>query len=307
MDLKNFESTSTYAIQACYLEYWHSIPEKYRLLEKAQRNDHGTYSVEDYEDSHVTKKQRVTPLTYKETEETEYEDADYYDHYCNMLNSGQWFDLLPFYDPQLDFDNRLHYKLAGIDYPDRQKPWFIITWNFGNGILKSSLTRRRFQTCADYTPSGEKVKFDFMNTEMDLTFAIYSNSMQGLFELQENILISKREKCTVTTATHSILGNFPVSLDTIDSSLSKLPRDKGTLCVLTLNLKIDYPIIGNVQSAEGGIIKEFHLELDSKIYTGDEKSMKMKDETEIVPNTHEVLSRDVVTEDTPDTRIERDF
>ena len=34
MDLKNLECTSTYAIEAVYREYWHLIPEKYRILEK---------------------------------------------------------------------------------------------------------------------------------------------------------------------------------------------------------------------------------------------------------------------------------
>ena len=34
MDLKNFETTSTYAIQAIYLEYWKMIPERFRLNEK---------------------------------------------------------------------------------------------------------------------------------------------------------------------------------------------------------------------------------------------------------------------------------
>jgi len=283
VDLKNFESTSTYAIQACYLEYWRSIPERYRLMEKAQ----------NFKEINPDepKKPKVKPLSYKDVEHKEYEEGeDRYTHYCNMLNSGKWFDLSPFYDPALDFENRLHYKIANIDYPDRQKPWFIITWNFGNGILKSSLTRRRFQTASDYTPSGEKVTFDFMNTDMDLTFAIYSNSLQGLFELQENILISKREKCTVETLSHSILGRFPVSLDTIDSSLSKLPRDKGTICVLTLNLKIDYPIIGNVRSDDGEIIKEFHLELDGV--------QDINDFSDVT--AHEVISRDIVTENTPD-------
>lgn len=297
MDLKNFESTSTYAIQACYLEYWNLIPSKYRLLEKSQRQDHGTYPIDEYDYVQKVEKPKVTPLSYKDVEETSYSGDDYYNHYCDMLNSGQYFDLMPFFDPQLDFENRLHYKLSGIDYPSRQQPWFIITWNFGNGILKSSLTRRRFETCSDYTPGGEKVKFNFINADMDLTFAIYSNSLQGLFELQENIIVGKREKCVVNTLTHSILGSFPVSLDTIDSTLSKLPRDKGTLCVLTLNLKIDYPIIGNVQYTDGGIIEEIHLELDSKnIIKGDSWNSL----NDITPNEHEVISRDIITENTPD-------
>lgn len=300
MNLQNFESTSTYAIQACYLEYWKMIPERYRLLERAQDFPE-TVPIEEA----PKRKQKVKPLTYKEVEQKQYEEdgEDHYEHYCNMLNSGKWFDLLPFYDPQLDFENRLHYKLANIDYPDRQKPWFIITWNFGNGILKSSLTRRRFQSASDYTPAGDPVTFDFLNTDMDLTFAIYSNSIQALFELQENILINRREKCTVQTLSHSVLGSFPVSLDTIDSSLSKLPRDKGTLCVLTLNLKIDYPIIGNVKIGEDlHVIKEIHLELDSRQFAiGDEEISLHNDIYN--PGEHEVLSRDVITEETPDYRV----
>ena len=289
MDLKNFETTTTYAIQAVYMEYWRAIPEKYRLLEKAQ--------VQPKEEPFRPKS---TPLSYKkvekEAEEFKEERSDMYERYCEMMNSGKWFDLAPFYDPQLDFENRLHYKIAEIEYPDRQKPWFIITWNMGNGLLKSSLTRRRFQTCSDKTPGGEDVTFDFINTDMDLTFAIYSNSIQALLELQENIIISKREKCTVTTATHSILGQFPVSLDTIDSSITKLPRDKGTLCVLNLSIKIDFPIIGNVRYVKEGIIKEIHTELDGVVSV--EATRHVTPETDVT--AHVVLARDIITEDTPD-------
>ena len=93
--------------------------------------------------------------------------------------------------------------------------------------------------------------------------AIYSNEMQALFELQENIIVGRREKYVVDTRPHSIIGSFPVSVDTIGSSLSKLSRDKGTLCQMMLNLKIDYPVIGNVQKiGEGGIIQEIHVEVD---------------------------------------------
>ena len=68
----------------------------------------------------------------------------------------------------LDFENRLHYKLVGVNYPDRKGPWFVITWNCGNGILKSDLTNRRFDTQQIITPGGDKVKFDFI-MEQQLT------------------------------------------------------------------------------------------------------------------------------------------
>ena len=292
MDLKDFETTTTYAIQAVYTEYWNIIPEKYRLMEKAQVQ---LSDPDEYAEQQQDKNKKETPLTYKKVEQQEYKDNDLYTNYCKMLNSGNWFDITPFYDPQLDFENRLHYKLAGVDFPNRQKPWFIITWNFGNGILKSSLTRRRFESAVDKTPGGEDVMFDFMNTEMDLTMAIYSNTLQGLIELQENIMINRREKFCVDTQIHSVLGSFPVSVDTIESTVAKLPRDKGTLRVLTLNLKVDYPIIGNVRDVKTGIIKEIHMEVDSTV-------VKLGDidvNTAVIPNTHEVLSRDIITESTP--------
>ena len=54
--------------------------------------------------------------------------------------------MTPWYDPELSFSDRFHYRLTNIDYPKRATPWYIITWNFGKGILKSSLTNRRFDT-----------------------------------------------------------------------------------------------------------------------------------------------------------------
>lgn len=305
MDLKNFETTTTYAIEAVYNEYWRLIPERFRLPEKPQKLNEPE-----------KKKKKESPLQIKDIDEKEqYEKRReeneeergefFYTHYCDLMNSGKRFDLQPFYDPQLDFENRLHYKITDIPFPIREKPWFVITWNMGNGALKSSLTRRRFESGRVVTPGGEEVKFDFINTDLDLTFAIYSNSLQALMELQENIIIGKREKCTVDTNSHFILGSFPVSLDIIDSSVNKLPRDKGTLCTLTLNVKIDYPIIGNIRDARTGIIKEIHLELDAQ----NNREPEITDEFTFSlgpqdPTEHEVLSRDIITEDTPDLRPE---
>lgn len=301
MDLKNLEGTSTYAIEAVYREYWNLIPEKYKLQEQAQRqhngnfDEYGNFDSNFYNNLPEHKKQKVTtvtPLSYADVEKKEdpievkeYSKVDLeYDKYVEDLRPDkQYFDVTPFYDPELNFENRLHMHLANIDFPTRKNPWFIITWNCGNGLLNSSLTRRRFDTTTIETPAGKKVKFNFINTDMDLTFAIYSNTMQGLFELQENIIVGKREKAVVNTAKHSILGSFPVSLDIINSNLSKLPKDKGTLCCMMLNIKIDFPVIGNVQEVSTGIIKEIHSEID-KIGSD--------------PQDVYVYSRDIITETT---------
>ena len=286
MDLQDFETTTTYAIQAVYMDYWKMIPEKYRLVEKAQ-------NVKPTDVKHQ-------PLHYKDVEAKKDEPPkeDFYEKYCETMNKGTWFNVMPFYDPQLDFENRLHYKLTGIDYPTRLTPWFIITWNFGNGILRSGISRRRFKAYGD-TPDGRKVSFDFMNSEMEITFAIYSNSMQGLMELQENIYIGKREKCTVDTIKHSILGVFPVTLSNIECTVNKLPRDKGTLCVLNLNVRINYPIIGNVRDTSGEIIKEIHMELDSPVYDYTAESFDSE------PVGKVMLETDIITENTPDLRVNR--
>lgn len=294
MDLRNFETTTTYAIEAVYSEYWRMIPERFRLTERAQ--------IQPKEHHH-----KQGPLKYSDVEEQgmpKKEPVDFYEEYCRVMNSGKRFDLMPFFDPQLDFENRLHYKLVDISFPEREKPWFIITWNFGQGILNSSLTRRRFQSAADETPAGDKVTFDFIDSDMNLNFAIYSNHLQALFELNENIIISQREKKCVETNTHSILGKFPVALNKIEAGITKLPREKGTLCCMNLNVSIDYPIIGNVRDANTGIIKEFHLELDDNTYTEFSEGFTLFEKD---VSQHEVLSRDIVSENTPDFHVGNQF
>ena len=60
--------------------------------------------------------------------------------------------------------------------------------------------------------------------------------------------------------------------------------------MLTLNLKVDFPIIGNVRKSDGGRIEEIHLELDS--------THQPLHEIPSDPTAHEVLSRDVINEET---------
>ena len=293
MDLKNLEGTSTYAIEAVYREYWNLIPEKYKLQERGQRNKPNNFDEDIYVNlpEHQKPKTRsVTPLQYSDVEKREKPleasdkiEQDYDEYVEHLRDRHKFFDVTPFYDPELNFENRLHMHLTNVDFPSRREPWFIITWNTNNGLLNSSLTRRRFSTTTIQAPNDKFYKFDFINTDMDLTMAIYSNTMQGLFELQENIIVGKREKAVVNTAKHSILGEFPVSLDIINSSLTKLPKDKGTLCVMNLNIKIDFPVIGNVQQVYNGIIKEIHTEID-KIGTG--------------PENVYVYSRDIIDQNT---------
>lgn len=178
-------------------------------------------------------------------------------------------ELEPFYDPTLTFENRLHYKLTQITFPQREKPWFIITWNTENGLINSSLNRRRYKSAIVETDQYGPLTFKFVNTELQLNLGICCNSMAALYELQENIVLKIREKIWIDTKPHSIIGSFPVSLDIMDAHQNKLDRGKGTLCYLILNLRIDYPIIENVQSAARGIIKEIHSSIRSNWKEGE--------------------------------------
>ena len=195
-----------------------------------------------------------------------------YDHFWNLIprkyklpeDDEMIKDLSPFYDPQLNFDNRLHYKLSKVEYPKRATPWFIITWNTENGLINSSLTRRRFQTMVVDSDKYGKVRCKFINTDLQINFGICCNSMQALFELQENIVLGQREKKVVHTKPHSLIGSFPVSLNIIDSNQNKLERDKSTLCYLFMQCKIDYPIIGMLESKPFGVIEEIHNDINSE-------------------------------------------
>lgn len=164
-------------------------------------------------------------------------------------------ELSPFYDPELTFENRLHYNLTKVSYPNRAKPWFVITWNTESGLLPSELTQRRFQSAVVDTEKYGKLRYKFINTNLKINLGICCNTMQGLYELQENIILNQRDKIVVDTKPHSILGSFPVCIDTIESTQSKLERDKGTLCYLFLECLVDYPIVGDVRTTKGIILE----------------------------------------------------
>ena len=195
--------------------------------------------------------------------------------------------LEPFYDPLLTFDNRLHYKLTQVEYDKRSKPWFVIIWNTENGLLNSSLNRRRYQSAVVDNKKLGPLKFKFINTDLRLTLGIFGNSMAGLYELQENMVLKIREKQYANTKEHSIIGSFPVSLNIIEGTQNKLERTKGTLCSLTLNVTVDYPIIENVQLASKGIIEEIHSRVISP-YT-DESIQKDIEEHQEHPEGYEEI------------------
>lgn len=174
-------------------------------------------------------------------------------------------DMNPFYDPELNFDNRLHYKLSGVEYPKRATPWFVISWNTPKGVMKSDLSNRRFDTAVFNTKNGT-FRGKFLTTNCQILFAITSNSMTALYELQENFLLKYREKMTCETIhPHSALGKFPVSLNVLDSDINKHSRDKGTLCYLTIDSRIEYPIIGMVNRVDGGIIEKINSDIKPHI------------------------------------------
>lgn len=170
----------------------------------------------------------------------------------------------PFYDPELTFENRTQYRLSKIEYPKRAKPWYIITWNSDAGLLKSTLTQRRFET-ATFEKDGKYYDADYINAELQVNFGVVSNSMSAIFEFQENYILKQREKQYIyTPKEHSILGSFPVSMDVLDSNQQKLSRDKGTIAYLFLQCKVDYPVIGNVREVEPGrVIREIHNRVGS--------------------------------------------
>ena len=88
MDLKDFESTTTYAIEAVYRSYWELIPEKYKLKEKLQRWEHGSYPTEYYENPEYGVKPQLKrvqgPLTPEKVEQ-EYSNYGVDDEYSKYM------------------------------------------------------------------------------------------------------------------------------------------------------------------------------------------------------------------------------
>ena len=193
MDLKNLETTSTYAIESAINKYWKLVPNDYKLPDKD--------------------------------------------------NQGLFIE--PFYDSTLTFENRAQYKITKVGLQERKGPWLVLSWNTEAGVQKSDINNRRFDTSFIFN-HGQYDKYKFTWGKIPLNIAIYSNSLTCIMEMQENILLRVRNKdCIESTKPHSILGNFPIQLETQTSSLQKLDvKEKGSICYLYLNIEVTYPIIG---------------------------------------------------------------
>lgn len=151
----------------------------------------------------------------------------------------------PFYDSTLTFDNRAQYKITKVGYEERRAPWLVLSWNTESGVQKSDLSNRRFETSFKFNGDGYD-KYKFTWGKIPLNIALYSNSLSCILEVQENILLKIRNKDYAETINeHSVLGKFPVQIETQESSLNKLDvGQKGSVCYLYLNVEVTYPIIG---------------------------------------------------------------
>lgn len=219
-------------------------------------------------------------------------------------------DMEAFYDPQLSWDNRLAYDVSKVSYPNRATPWFVITWNTETGLLKSELTRRRFDSGIIELKNGTKVSCKFSNTELMMNICFTTNSMQALIELQECLRLNIREKCNVLTKPHSIIGPFYVSLNVMDTQLNKMEREKGTLAYLLMQCRIDYPIIGFKKEIVSGIIKHINYNnyslFNDQLLTHDEIVAETDIEEPDTSNTIDLIMQDDKGVNT-DTTIRLDF
>ena len=124
--------------------------------------------------------------------------------------------------------------------------------------------------------------------------------MQALFELQERIRISRREKFVIDSRIHSILGRFPVTVSLIDTgTIAKSSRDKGNICNLTVTFRVDYPVIGNVVFDEASIIKviranEYRVNEDITTRSLMAKDVILPEDPDVL---QELLEKGIITEE----------
>lgn len=188
------------------------------------------------------------------------------------------FDIRPYYDPELTFENRTQYKLTKVKYPERTDPWIIATWNTEQGVQKSELSNRRMKTMYTQNPDDEGFSdYRFSNAYMTLNMCFYSNSLMALLAFQENYQLKIREKDYAIAHGHSVLKDFSVALNTINTNMVKLPRDKGTICYLFFQVTIDYPIIG--YSSDAYLIERITLDTYG--------------------SKNDLLTKDIITEKSP--------
>jgi hypothetical protein len=154
----------------------------------------------------------------------------------------------PFYDPELTFENRAQYKMAKIEAPERAEPWIIVTWNTEQGVEPAEAINRRFSTYKE-VDNAQVNSYKYREGSMTINFSCYSNSIGAILEFQENCYLKIRDKQVFEVVGHTVIDPMNVTLESLEMTLHKLPRDKATLSYLFIRAKVSYPIIGNEQEA----------------------------------------------------------
>lgn len=156
-----------------------------------------------------------------------------------------------FYDPELTVDNRLRYKATKIEYVARSTPWIAIMWNSEGMQPADNHFRSMDVRIKNEDGTFNSGKACFVKRQMNI--GVVSNSLTALDEFQEVFWLNVRpDDCTIT-APHPYIEDFNVNImDGINfSSVTKLPRNEGTLCMTMGVTNIQYPIVGCVDNNTG--------------------------------------------------------
>lgn len=168
-----------------------------------------------------------------------------------------------FFDQDLSFENRLHYKLAKLPFKDRKTPWVAIMWNV-EGLQPSDENFRRYDVklkAKDDKSLPRKGKACLV--KMPIVMSVVSNSMTALMEFEEVFLLNVRPEDMALSAEHPLLEEFTVNImSNAITNMVKMPRTEGTLCYALVSANLQFPIIGAV--SDNYIIRTINTNYHSK-------------------------------------------
>lgn len=151
-----------------------------------------------------------------------------------------------FFDQELSFENRLHYKIAKLPFKERKTPWIAIMWNT-DGLFPSDENYRRYDVkfaATDDESLPKKGKACL--AKMPITLSVVSNSMTALMEFEEVYLLNVRPDDMALSTRHPILDEFSINImnGAAPTNITKMPRSEGTLCYAMASVILQFPIVG---------------------------------------------------------------
>lgn len=152
------------------------------------------------------------------------------------------------YDPDLDFDERFHQRIASIGYKDRNRPWCTVMFNTGTvRPLTNVVSTKQYETITN--SDGDYFDIQQKRVRVPVNMVLISNDISYLYSITENLAMffdrivnyTYCEYVQFPTGTEDEYERWGQAMDITEVDLTKLDTsERGTLVTSAYSFGLVY-------------------------------------------------------------------